>query len=104
MVSETAIFRALGGPMEESAANPGGKKHAAITGWRKTRTTIHASETVPKSIVNRPVIRNTPLMVSFGPMRSLAHPAMNAINTPEIRENATNVLAQLRSIPCAVTR
>jgi len=99
IVSETAIFLALGGPIEASAANPGGKKQTAITGWRKTRITIQVSGTLLSRIVIKPVIRSTPLMVGFGPRRSLTHPAINAINTPEIRESATKVLAQLRSNP-----
>ena len=46
-VSETATFLALGGPMEERAAKPGGKKQTAMMGCRKTMLMIKEGGAAP---------------------------------------------------------
>ena len=103
-VSETATFRERGGAMEERTVSPGGKKLLAHIPCRKMMTMTQESETIPNKTVNNPVSTNTLIKVGLGPKRSVTHPEANAIATPGVRDRANMVLAQLRSIPCPVTR
>jgi hypothetical protein len=91
---DTATFRELGGPIQERAAKPAGKKQTANIGCKKTIITSQEPFANPRRTVMLPVRRNTAAMILFAPKRSVAHPAINAIANPEMRDMATKMLAE----------
>ena len=94
IVKETARFRALEDPIQERAAKPAGKKQTANIGCKNTMITSQEPFASPRSKVVVPVRRNTAAMILFAPKRSVAQPAIIAIIGPEMRDMATNMLAE----------
>ena len=89
IVKDTEMFRTLGAPIRESAANPGEKKQTATMGCKNTMGTIQDPGTTPRSSVIKPVVRKTPPRATFEPSLSVAIPDTNTIPRLEIREMAT---------------
>jgi hypothetical protein len=103
-VKETAIFLSLAELTMDSAAIPAGKKQTAMTGCKKTAAVTQAVDDRPIKTVINPVNINPILKTPLGPKRSVAHPPASVTPILATLDNAIRVLAQLRSMPCSLTR
>jgi len=99
MVKEMAIFCIFFDPIRDSAANAGGKKQTASSGWQKMTILIHCPDRTPTSRVNTPVKKRTADSVGFRPARSDTHPINSGMGRVRILDMVIKELAWDRGIP-----